>query len=390
MEALAVLKTAVKSHPELSSAHLILAQWLSNGNEPAKARTVLQRAIVDEPGAAVPYLLLGKMALAGQSFAEAGLLLERALALAPSEKDPAKQKDLVEQARMGLAALAELRKDWPAAQKQLDAVVADNPKHAGALQALGRVLFHEKKYDESLRRLREAAEADKNLVRGEAAIAGLYQEEGDITTASKWMVEAIKADPKDARTRLAAATWSLDIGELEQASQQADGAIAIAPDSLQVQARMVRGTVALFGKDYATAEKFFQDAHLRAPANLAAMKDLALALCAQKDPVKKGIGFEYAQIQAQLLPRDPEAQAALGWAYYQLGRLDQAEQVLQKAASLGNLSADAVYYYLRVLVAKGHMDEAKKLARTLKSALKEHTVFAQRPEAEALVKQIGD
>ena len=219
-------------------------------------------------------------------------------------------------------------------------------------------------------------------MRGEAAIAGLYQEEGDITTASKWMVEAIKADPKDARTRLAAATWSLDIGELEQASQQADGAIAIAPDSLQVQARMVRGTVALFGKDYATAEKFFQDAHLRAPANLAAMKDLALALCAQKDPVKKGIGFEHGRFRRSSCRGTRRPRRRWDGHITNSGGSTRRSRFCKKRLRW-ETNADAVYYYLRVLVAKGHMDEAKKLAGTLKSALKEHTVFAQRPEAEA-------
>ena len=122
---------------------------------------------------------------------------------------------------------------------------------------------------------------------------------------------------------------------------------------------------------------------------MTAMRHLAFALCAQKDPAKKAVGLDYAQMQAQLQPREAEAQAALGWAYHQLGRADEAEQTLHKAAALGNLSADAAYYYVRVLVDRGRKDKAKKLIKPLQSAIKTGAVFAQRPEAEALVKEIG-
>ncbi len=54
-----------------------------------------------------------------------------------------------------------------------------------------------------------------------------------------------------------------------------------------LDAKILRGMVAIFQKDYATAERYFELAHLQSPRTFLASNDLALALIEQNDQAKK-------------------------------------------------------------------------------------------------------
>lgn len=382
--ALALLQAAVKKRPELPPARLIMAQWFAKANQAAAVQSYLEQLIIEEPDDPEAYVVLGDLALRGRRWAEAGLLYQKGGEVLKTFQGSSKRKGPIERRALGgLATVAEAQKDWPTAQKHLEALLAADKENAAALQQLGRVLFRQDKATEALAKFKAAAAADENVLTPEAILAQLYEQADDRDNATKYMVEALTVNPRDLRTRLVAAQWSLETEQFEQAEQQADAALKLDPDSLQ--AKILRGVVALFRKDYSTAEEQFEKAHLQSPGNFAASNNLALALCEQDVEAKKRLALEYAQVNAQRLPNQAEAASTLGWVFYKLERIDEAEAALRKAASGGTMSPDTAYYIARVSVDRGREEQARQL---LESALKTTRPFSLRKEAKLLLESL--
>jgi len=151
----------------------------------------------------------------------------------------------------------------------------------------------------------------------------------------------------------------------------------------------MRGIVALFQKDYKAAEMYFEGAHLQSPGNFAASNNLAIALAEQSDPAKQRRALEYAAANVRQNSNNQnsrEAVSTYGWALYKLGRLDEADQVLQRLARTGLFGPDTAYYIARVAADKGRTEEAKRL---LTAALKSKRPFSKEDEAKALLEQLN-
>ncbi len=384
--ALERLEVAVKKHPELPPARMVLAAWLVDASQPAMARSVLEQAIREAPEDPEPYVLLGDIALRNQQLTEAGLLFDKGDALVRSAKINAQRLASVKRRVLaGLVTVAEARRDWKRAERYLKELLTDEPKNAAALAQLGRVLFHEKRADEALAKLQEAAKLDRTVLTPEAQIAQLYQDAGDKDNAGKHMVAALKANPRDVKTRLVAAQWAYELGDFDQAETQAAIAVQLNPESLD--AHLIRGVVGMMRKDFKTAEDSFEKAHLLSPSNLLAIGNLVLALAEQDDAAKRRLALEYAQIAARLFPDQPESAATLGWAYYKQGRLDEAEVSLRKALGAARPTPEMLYFTARVLVDRGRKQDAIRLLQS--PAMKSPAPFYLRNEAKALLEELS-
>jgi Tfp pilus assembly protein PilF len=385
-KAMKTLQAAVQKNPDLSPPHVTMARWFSSANQGDMARAMLEQTVAGAPNDPEAYQILGDVAMRNGQVTEAGLLFEKAYGIARSFKEPGPRiSSIKRRALAGLAMVAEARQDWAGAQTQLEALVAEDPKDAPALQRLGHVLFAQKKEDLALEKLREAAKLSANLLGAEATLAQFYQQAGDVKNAGKWMFEAIKANPRDAKTRVAAAQWSLEIGKPDQAEEQAKAAVQLEPGSLNAQ--LVRALVALLRKDYKTAEEFYEKAHLQAPRNFVATNNLALALAGQDEEAKKRLGLEYAQINVRVFPDQSEAFSTIGWTLYRFGRPDEAEANLRKAVTMPRPSPDAFYFLARIAVDRGRKDEAKQILQA--TALKTPLPYLMRKEAELLVEELS-
>jgi Tfp pilus assembly protein PilF len=143
--------------------------------------------------------------------------------------------------------------------------------------------------------------------------------------------------------------------------------------------------IAVFQKDYRTAERYFEEAHLQAPENFQASNDFALALAEQKDDVKRRRARQYAEDNLRKYPKVAQALSTYGWVAYKLDQMDEAEGALRAAISSAGAGAETAYYLAQVDVARKRYPEAKLL---LARALKEPGPFAMRAEAKALLEQI--
>ena len=393
-EALKLLDKAVKKGPDLPPAQVIMYQLFLAAQQPAAARLSLERAVMLEPADPEAFVILGNIAMQDRRVTDSELLYAKAKDLLPGFKSSQKRKDILEkQTTSGLANVAEAREQWALAQSYLETLLKLDPKDAFAMQRLARALFQQTDAPAALKKLREAKAADpKSVLTPEAALGGFYEQYGDHKNATVWMDKALAAAPDDLRTVLVYAGWALETGGIDAAEARAEKAVALDPQSLE--AKIIRGAVALFKKDYKTAVKWFEDAHLQSPSSLPASNNLALALCEvpdsanSKNPDVPSLkrALEYAQANYQANSRNAECLSTLGWVFYKARDLDRADMALRQAASAGNLSPDTAYYLAQISYDRGRAADAKAL---LEAVLKTTRPFSMRPEADTLLKKIN-
>ncbi|HEY4759845.1 MAG TPA: tetratricopeptide repeat protein [Thermoguttaceae bacterium] len=383
--ALKYLEEASKKNPDLPPAHVMLASFYERVKAPQGIIQSLELGIQKYPDDPEAYILLSQIALRDRRVAEANLLLNKANELLAKFDKSAKRKETLSNVvASGLAQVYQLREDWATAQKYLEQWLKSDPKNAMALQRLAYVLFQQKNAQAALEKLREAKNADSNVITPEATLALFYQQYPDPENAKKWMAAALSAAPKDLRTQLLAANLALENGQLDEAQTRAKTAMQIDPKSLE--AKIIRGTIALFQKDYKSAEDYLESAHIQSPGNFSAYNNLALALIEQKDQSKKRRALEIAEGNVRQYRNSSDAASTLGWILYKLGRLEDADTALQTAISAGTFSADTGYYAAVVASERGRKEEAKRL---LQMALKSTSPFPMKQDAAALLEKLS-
>lgn len=384
------LQEAVKNHPELRPAELYMADMYARAQQREGIVHWLEQAAIKAPTDPEAYVRLGKAALQGRRTIEGLLLLRRARELAAAYEGDQKRKDRL-QADIDdqLARVAIITQDWTAAQAHLDSLLKLDSNSGDALQMLGTVLFKLGKPDEALEKFRAAKMAEPDLPEPEAMLAGLYQAEGDQPNATKRMIAALKAAPSDFSTRLTAANWALSIGSYDQARVQIEAAMKLNPDSLQ--AKSAAGNIAIFQKDWPAAEKYFKDILASSPGDFVAINNLATALCEQDDREKQLLAVQYAQLNAKLHGSDQrlqvDAAATLGRALFRVGNYNDASTYFNIVLTARRpVNPDTRYHIADFFAETNRKDQAIEL---LQEALKSTEPFAQREEAEALLKKLN-
>jgi superkiller protein 3 len=380
----ALLDKAVQKRADLPPAALLMVRLFAQANDRGAVQNWLQQTVTEAPEDPEAYLILADLDFQEGRWAQADSLYQGTLErLKAFQGNTQRKSEMTRRALMGIAAVAEVRGDWSKAQENLEAVLADDPDHSGALQQLARVLFRQDQADLALEKLRQAAQAAEGSLVPEVVLAQLYQQKGDRENAFKWMSAAINANPRDPDTRVAAAQWALAIGQLKQAREQADAALTLKADSLDAQ--VLRGAIAMFSEDYPTAVKFFQKASLQAPGNFSASNYLALALASTDDMGQKSQAFTLAENNVRKYPSEPEAYSTLGWTLYRTGRFDDAQRAFSTAASMGRLGPHTAYFWAKLNADRGRKEEAIRL---LEGSLTTSGPFFVREQAEDLLEQL--
>ena len=396
--ALELLRRAASKDHDLPPARILMAELFVQSKQTGAAREALERAVIENPADPEAYILLGDMALGDKRSAEADLLYARAdRSFDALKSSPKRQKALMPRLLAGRAGLAQLRQllagrdsvaqvreNGLAALKYLEAWTAVDPENAIARERLGRALFEQHRGEDALAQLRIAAKLDGKMLPPEVILAQLYEAAGDREHATHWMSTALRAAPKDLNTLLAAAMWSLETGQNDQAGELTARALAI--DSKSLQANLLQGTLELLLKDYEAAEKHLHFVLQQSPGQTTALDNMALALCEQDDEAKKRRALEYVQMNIREHPDRAEAYATLGRVLYRFGHAEEAEKALRTAATHGEISPDAAYCLARIDLATKREAEGKQL---LEAALKGRGLFMQRQEARGLLEQLN-
>jgi len=422
--ALKNLETACRAHRELPPPNVIMFAWFVAARQEGPARVSLERAVVRTPNDPEAYVLLGGIALQTGEVSGAGMLFGKASTLMQSFAGGAIRKKALQlrifagQANLALNRRGLLPADADAgrnaelenARQSLEALLGIEPENANALIQLAKVRFQQGMEADSDRAvmtecvnhtkqlLQDAEEADPNVLNHAAQLALLYhgaseKHENYRDSAKQWMEYALGlADRKegdDLNVRLVASGWYMEIGDFEKAKTQVVKALSIDPDSFAAKLR--RGLVSLFLKDYVSAATYFKSAADSNPGSFAATNNLALALCEQPEAEPKRRALQYAARNLQSFARSnyaSEAYSTYGWALYHNGQFQQAQQAMQQAFNSRSVSSDT-RYFLAVLLARSEDQKARDAAtQQLEIALESKGLFWKREAAQALLDQL--
>jgi tetratricopeptide (TPR) repeat protein len=384
----AILERAKSNNAKLPPPGVMMAMlWLSV-NQLGPARGELEGTVVKFPEDPEPYLMLGDLAFQERRITDAGVLFDKATSLTTAYTENTKRKrDFEIRCAAGGAAVAEARKQWEVAQTQLAKWLELDPDNASAHQRMGIVLYQLGKPTEALEQFRDAKKLDEKAVQPELAMARLYDDSKKRDTAKKLIDAAVKAAPKDPAVMLAAAQWYLGQNDLENSKRIAEEALKLDPKSLE--GRVVRGAIARVARDYATAERFFNEAHVQSPGNFAASNSLALVLVESPERESQQRALEMAEANAALhregSPQQVNALTTLAWVYYKLGRREDAEKILAQITQSNALTTDGAYYVSKLLSDRGEKDRARKI---LEEVLANEPMFATRPDAQDLLDKL--
>ncbi len=387
---------SIKDKPDLPPARLMLARLLlaSRVRElEARVHPTLELAISENPDHPVVYLENANVALAEGRITDAILNSERALQLGNAARwTPTQKKDVETGGHTVLARAYEARADWPAARTHLAALLAKDPKNGALRVQLAKVMFlllpPEGKPDDVYAELKQACSDDKTthnedskLDTPDVYMARFWADKGDNPKAREAFEKAVKAAPTNLRAHIAYADWLMQKNEYTEAKARVEAAAKIKADDLEV--KKFQGLIARVFKEYPKAAEIFRQVLNIAPNDTFARNHIALVLIDQGGKTQQEQALGYAQINAQVNPKSPEALATLGYVLYKSDRLDEALQALQQAMNLSNnrFSPDMAYYLALCLQKKDKVDEAKAV---LKEALAASGLFVYKDQAKDL------
>jgi tetratricopeptide (TPR) repeat protein len=380
-EALAALTAAARTNPKLPPPKVALSGLhYRAGNGPA-ARMALEQAAQDDPKHPDVYLVNADYALREGRLTDTVLNCQVAIQLAGEARwDAEQRKRFVREGRNGLAMAFESRKDWATAREQVTAMLADDPKSAVVRQRLATCLFFLGSPDQALTELQTAYKDDPAAELPELRMHALSAAANDLPKAEEWLKKAVANHAQSPRTQRAMAGWLLDQGNATAARAYLDAAVKLDPTGRDTG--VLRGLLARYGKDYAAAEKIYEEVLREYPADFVVAWNLALVLAESSDPAKRRRALELAENEARKNQKAPEGLAVYAYTLLKSGRLDEAEKVILAATQLGTVTRDAAYIAGRIFADKNRPEQA---IAALKAAAEGRGAFVYRDQAATLL-----
>lgn len=383
-DALKHLQDAAKANP-LIVPKVAMARWFLESNQPQQARGLIERAATEDPSHPAILITNGGFALNDGRGTDALLNFEAALAATNSPRwGPDAKKAYQREARVGMLAVYNARRDVASARTHLVALLEADPQNPKFRVQLARVNFAMNLTDDAVAELAKARKDDPTIDPPELWLAKLWAERGDFPKAEEWFAKAAQAHPTAPAVHRGHASYLLDRGRPDAARPHLDAAQKLDPKATETKA--IAGLLARYTKDYAGATAVFEEM-VREHPNLAfGTANLAIVLSESADANQKRRAVELGEAYVRLNPRLPEAHAVLGYALFKSDRQADAERELLTAASLGELTTDAAYFLARVLDKGGKATDAHEL---LKKALAAQAPFVYRADAQTLFDDLG-
>jgi tetratricopeptide (TPR) repeat protein len=394
-----LLETAKQKDPTLPPVDLTLAKLYFFSNNAPAGRAALEKTAMEIPSDPEASLILAEQAVREGRFIEAESLYDKSIGLIDKFSDnPKRKRNFQIASRGGRAGVYERRKDWVAAEADLQELLKVDPENAGGHYRLGRALFMQKKFPAGYEEFGVAQKKDKNktLPSPDVSAALMYDQLAQTVDAKdqasmkekaqQFFKRATTANKTDPATLTAYGQWLIKNGSIDEADASLAEARKANPEVLNLL--VLSGITARMKKDLKSAEDHFMEALRISPANTDTLNQLALLLIDQADPTKQQRALEFAGISSRLNNESADAQVTLAWVLFQLKRPAEAEQALRNGIQLGNLSPDSRYLVSKMLVDR-NPTAAKQI---LQQALENDSglIFVNRPEAEAMLKSMGN
>jgi len=387
-ETLEILKSLYEKHPEIVPPRIVLAQWFAQSNLGTAVRANLEMGTEEVPDDPEAFLLLAEISLKQGSLTAAEALLRQATTKVSAYTiNPTRKKNLAASVRRVATDLFEARQRWPQMEASINQQIEADGVTPELLRKKGVAIFQQKKDDDAKKIFIEADRLDvgseQKGLPADAVMSQLYLLRGDKDNARKSLETALAASPASKEVLVLSIQMKITDDKLEEAKPLAEKLLADDPNS--DSAKRLCATVALYLNDYSTAEKLFEELLLASPLETQNANGLALALCEQDSPDKLRRALAYAAENVQKDQSNSEYLGTLGWVLYRANQLEQSANALKQSAASGQINAATAYYFARVAVRTGNVEEAKQL---LNAALQDGNQFAKRRDAVQLLNEL--
>lgn len=380
-----LLEEAKLTNDEVPPPRLMFAKLYLTEDMLPQARANLEVAAMDAPDYPETYNLFGRIALREGRLTDADLNFSKAHSLAKNDKWSQKDRSrFLMDCLNGLAAVAEVRKDWKSAEVSLAKWLELEPMNSVARQRLARSLFFQERPDEAFGELETAARNDIELPPPAVNMGWFFTQKGNANEAESWMRKAVEQHPEDARTHANLANWLLQQNRAKESKEHIRGALERDPKSIAYQ--QLQGQIFRHLKEYESAEKIFSDLNQKFPAEVLYSNQLALSLIEQQDRAKHQRARQLAEVNYRQYPKNADVLTILGRVLYRLGEVDNAEQALRQAIASGRASSETAFYLAQIAVDRGRLDEAKDV---LRKSLDTPGQFVFRQDAQALLDRLN-
>ena len=380
-----LLEEAKKKTAKLPPPELMLAKLFASSNQVVEFRAELESCTRKWPNDPEAYVVLAEADASENRFTAARLLFNKGASLAETFKENSTRKvSALTSAYSGLSAIEEVQQNWTAAKDAAAAMLKIDPENAATHARMGRILFRMNQPDEAFKSFQKATAKEENGTPAEVAMATMYQVAGDRDKVREWLAKAVEKGATDVTTQLAVANLKLQTNQVEEAAKHVEAARKIDPQNLD--AKILGGIISRKQRDFDKARKFLESAHVQSPSNTTVMNHLALALLEIGGEAERRRAVEFAEINFRSNTSSAEAAGTLGWVYYRLGRVNEANNYLAAAIRAKNASPDLYFYVATVYSKMGRGTEATAI---LDAALKSTNIFFYRKDAEALYKDLA-
>ena len=252
-------------------------------------------------------------------------------------------------------------RNYSAAEKMFDDILAKQPKSVQALIGRGSCLLNRKAFEKALVDFTAASKLDPKDVAARVGCGSAYAEMQQWNEARAAYDEALKLDAKSADAFVGRGGVNLSQGEVERALADYDQALRFQPQS--AAAFVGRGAVRILRKDPAMAVADYNEALRLDPENVAALQGRGYAYFRQKDFGRARSDFSEA---VRLDPESPDALNRLAWlmAVCPESNLREGKKALELARRACALTQNQSPYFLDTLAAAfaetGDFAEASK------------------------------
>jgi tetratricopeptide (TPR) repeat protein len=285
--------------------------------------------------------------------------------------------------------------DRPAATKDARALYDQAPDDFDAGRVLASLYLSQKRNDDAVGVVRSLRKHLKGEIDASAFAVAVLLHVGREADARAEADALTRERPKDSRAWIVAAeAWSAkdgDAGDAKEADLRYAKAESVLPDSLGARTELARSFSRT--RRFDRAEKVLEGALLGEPKDARLWLELAFARERRKDvpgaeeaarksldlEPKNGqalnfLGYLYADYKVKvdqavplieqalaLDPDNPYYIDSLGWAYFRLGRLEDARGQLERAVALGGEEAEVLEHLADVYVALDRNKDAKSM-----------------------------
>lgn len=387
--AIAMLERLIVPYQGTMEARIVRAQIALARGDKALARSEAQAALAARPDSELALLMLAQVT---EDEAQVVAMMEKFLKSYPKAGD----------VRAAYARVLVNRKDYPAARREFELLVKNQPDNVAHLYALGILATQmndakgaEQYFTRFVEVLGRNPEDERDPSRALLILSQLAEERGDLSGALQWLDKV--PDNTDAQTRFNAqlrrAHLTAKGGDLAGARSLLG---AIKPEEPARQAQIMAAEAQLLRDAGQEQEAYavMEAATQRFPKNPDLLYDFALlaeklgkvdvmeaqlrevmAQAPDNHHAYNALGYSLAERNVRLqeaygliakalamAPDDPFIMDSMGWIHYRMGNLDEAEKFLRRAYGL-RADPEIAVHLGEVLWQKGEKGAAQKLWR---------------------------